>query len=163
MGFREAMQGNQTAMGVIAAIVLIIAVALITRSGASAPGSATSRWFYDLQTGELYVESTQGLPPLAREGASEGVLAHVYGCGDCSQDNIDIAYLEKYSEEAKAAAAAAGDSVAARPNASLLALVPAVGEEPQWQNSEGEAAQQIVLSVVQLRRQCQGGFLPCRP
>ncbi len=163
MGLREAMQGNQMAMGVIAAIVLIIAVALITRSGASPPGSATSRWFYDLQTGELYTESTQGLPPLSRDGGSEGVLAHVYGCGDCSDGNIDIAYLEKYSDEAKEAAAVTDNPVAARPNASLLALVPAAGEEPQWQSSEGNAAQQIVLRVVQLRRQCQSGFLPCRP
>ncbi len=61
-------------------------------------------YFYDLGTDQLFAAPATELPPIdAPSGAGNGVRVYVYGCGDCSDANRFIAYLEKYTPHAKAA------------------------------------------------------------
>jgi hypothetical protein len=54
------------------------------------------RWFYDLQSGELFTHDGNARPPVAAPSGGEGVLALVYSCGSCNDPSSrHVAYLEK--------------------------------------------------------------------
>ena len=52
----------------------------------------------------LFSDKSDKVPPIdAPSGPNNGVLAQVYGCGDCAKANRFIAYLQKFTPEAKKA------------------------------------------------------------
>ena len=111
MGIREQLR-NPAVGGGIAVAFLLLAVFIMASSGGSGGGAdAPSLQFYhDLNTGKLF-ESPAGnlLPVDAPSGALQGgspsdiggkagVRAHVYSCGECTESEVLVSYLEYYPE-----------------------------------------------------------------
>jgi len=156
---------SQAIKVVVAGVVLLVAVVMIvSRLGGPSAPKQVSRWFYDVGSGELYTEANQVLPPIARESGSQGVLAHVFACGECTEANRKLAFIEMFTEEGKAYAInPPEDDMSGVNPGRQVAWEPASGEQPQWVGAHTEFGQQIVMSIAQLRRQCQEGFQPCTP
>lgn len=99
MGWDE-IRGNRTGLGV--AVTLLVLAAVITvwsRSGAA----PRQRYFYNLQSGDLVAHATAEAPPVTLRSGAQGVLAHVFACGDCATNKPFIGFLAKYSDEDKRA------------------------------------------------------------
>lgn len=100
---------HPTAVGVGAIALLVILLGLgVMRMGSSGgkPPIRDGVWFYDVNTGKLFVAGVDQIPPIdTPSGAEAGVIAHVWSCGSCEDESsLKIAYLEKYTtEEAKEA------------------------------------------------------------
>lgn len=88
----------------VGAAVLVLAVSLWRMLGGGGGAKPDGRWYLDLNTGELFAYRGYELPPIPAPSGGEGVLAHVYACGDCGDPaQRVIVALEKYSPEGKAA------------------------------------------------------------
>lgn len=101
---REWLNNNSAIVTVAAVLVLLMALGIIIYTqGAGRRGPTQWQGYYmDLGTNELFAGKSTDIPPVdAPSGANQGVRAHVYGCGDCSEANRFIAYLERYTEKAK--------------------------------------------------------------
>lgn len=104
------MNGKRQFIGIVAAVLLIVALAAIYRQVCE-PGGArlpAQIWFYDLNTGKLFPASIDSVPPIAAPsgplptGEPAGVLAHVVTCTTCDESERIIVYLGTRSPEAQA-------------------------------------------------------------
>jgi hypothetical protein len=97
MGMRETLQSHPAIVGVIAVIVLVICAA--TWIPRSTPGGTPTRWFLDMETGELVAHHVEGLQsPVTLPSGHEGVWAHVFSCGDCDDKSQRfIGFIEKFT------------------------------------------------------------------
>lgn len=94
MSIREFTQKYPVVAVVLAVVVVGFAVYRV--AGGKRGGSGNLRWFYDVQTGQLFSHDGNALPPIAAPSGGEGVRAHVFTCGNCSNAaDRQIAYLEK--------------------------------------------------------------------
>lgn len=113
MSLRSYMNNNPAIVTVAAIVVLLICLGLIYRSLAGGGGTAQTIdvWYYDLNTGDLFVESSDSQPPIEApsgpfEGHPAGVRAYVFACEESGCDDPaqrKIGYLEMYTADAKAA------------------------------------------------------------
>ena len=100
---------NNNSMVMVGATVLLLCVAgwllykQIRGSGGGTVG-ATDVYYYDLDTGSLFTNKNDLYPPIDNPAGAKGkgVLAIVYGCGNCEEANRYIGYLQKYTDKAKA-------------------------------------------------------------
>ncbi len=157
MGLRQTIT-DKPIVGVCIAIVAFIAVALLLRAQSSNPASAGQRFYYDVTSGELVgFKADQPLPPVTLPSGNQGVLAHVFACGDCSSEQF-IGYLEQYTDAYKQAvtvdvtnmdgpalAPMSGHMVAADPN----------GGQPQWIESTSMQGSQV-MRAASIRCDAQG-------
>ncbi len=99
--------GAALAAGLIAASVAVA----VLRGGRDTP---TKQWFYDLQSGELYVMPGDVLAMAdAPSGPNQGVEAAVFSCGDCDDPSQRfIGYLVFYTDYYKAAMRGIQESLA---------------------------------------------------
>jgi len=113
--FRKFINQNSAVVTIGAVTVLVLALAAIVLQmqgpGAGARGPQDI-WFYDLNTGELFVAKSNKLPPIAApsDGTEQdenpsipaGVKAHVFSCGSCQDEQERfIAYLETYPPDVR--------------------------------------------------------------
>jgi len=104
---QAALTRSQSLVGLGAALVLVASLVAVfwQLRGPSTSRFSTTEWYYDLNTGQLFAAPLGEIPPIAApsgplpDGSPAGVRAHVYGCGDCSEANRTIAYLETYTPE----------------------------------------------------------------
>ena len=101
--------GKNPVVAVVAVIVIIVAVIFMLRGGGDDRSSDVpqANW-YDTGTNELYgVKSADtGFPPMPAPSGKDGVMAHVFSCTGCTDKGSRfIGYLEKYTDEDKAAMA----------------------------------------------------------
>ncbi len=102
---RDWMNNNSAVVTVAAVMLLLVSLAVIvwTMKKPTMSGRIVDVYYYDLGNGQLFAAKATELPPIdAASGPGNGVRAYVYGCGDCSEANRFIAYLEKFTPEAKA-------------------------------------------------------------
>ncbi|UYV14069.1 MAG: hypothetical protein NCW75_07195 [Phycisphaera sp.] len=149
------------------------AVAYFTLIGGNEPLGSLS-YFYDESAQELFVSRSQQYPPIegidsGDSDASDGVQAVLYTCCDsCNDGTPQIAYLQRYTDEAKQvferADAAIAEGRAGPPEAadrkyvSANTLVRRVAD-PTWHpkpSREGQDIAGILLS------KCPGGVFPRR-
>jgi hypothetical protein len=88
----------------IAVVLLIVGGVLIVkygggqdRRGGPAPDSL---YYLDLQSGELVHGPTDGLSPIDLPSGNQGVRAFVYTCGDCTESELLVGYVQKYNDKA---------------------------------------------------------------
>lgn len=101
---REWLNNNSAIVTVAAVLVLLMALGIIIWTQGSGNRLSTNYevYYMDLGTNELFAGKITEIPPIdAPSGPNQGVRAHVYGCGDCSEANRFVAYLERYTEKAK--------------------------------------------------------------
>lgn len=109
MKLREFMNNNPAIVTVGAVVVLVVALGILFSSMGGGGSGQTIRelYFYDLNTNELFVGDAQQYPPIEAPsgpmdgGHNAGVRAVVFGCGDCSESNRYIAWLETYTMDVK--------------------------------------------------------------
>jgi hypothetical protein len=141
MGIRNLLEQHQGAAIVIIAIILASSAVIILRSGAITTPDKQA-YFFDLDTGELFTADRELQAPIAApSGEGNGMRAVVFGCGSCNADDLRVAYIMKYSDDAGTAIgpdmAGAGDAppqqlAGAVQKEPLVAAPPAAGEQPQW-------------------------------
>ena len=133
MGPGGSTSNNKTGIGIaVALLVLAVAITVWSRGG---PGPG-QRYYYDLQIGELIAHATQEVPPITLRSGTQGVLAHVYACGDCATNETFIGFLTKYSDQDKRAMAAEVQEEDIQ--GPMQVPVPLVAREPQSPGGELE-------------------------
>jgi len=117
---REWANKNSVVVTVGVVLVLLFALGFIVKSATrSGAGPAKPKWFYCLETQQLFGADISSISPIESPWGGEGVEAIVYFCGDCKGDP-QIAYLTKYNPEIKGAieqmaAKAEGENVSMPP------------------------------------------------
>jgi len=121
---------------VILIVVLAAGALIIIRSGGNRPLPGMSRhaYFYDLNTGELFTAEADRIPPIdapsgvlrGTQGDKAGVRAYVFTCGDNTESDRYIAWIETYTPEAQRAVA----EQRKRPATSHPVAGPGVGFTP---------------------------------
>lgn len=159
MGFREVIQGNRGAL-LLVVVLLALSVVIFSRSRPS-KGGGDQRWFYDLQAGKLFAHSVRNLPPVTAPSGGEGVLAHVYACGECTEAQRTVVYLEKYTDAGKAwAIDTPTDQEGAINTGHLIGLLSDTGEVT-WVVAESRDGNAITERIGRLCPDQRP--TPCRP
>lgn len=186
--FRDFMNNNSALVTIVAVVVLVISLGVIIMN-TRGPGAvrAIDLYFFDLSTGQLFVASSDQIPPIDSPGGPlntpqgakpAGVRAHVFACGECpdlkgmNTEQVKaagayIAYLEMFTEQGKAAMTAPAPADGQGPPPEMMmdpmqsTLVKRV-EDPQWMPMYSEPGYRLTESAVQ---QCPDGTPPiaCRP
>ncbi len=157
------MLNEKPALGVTLAIVLLVATGLMVwRNTASGSGAPTEADYWDLSSGELTSAPISDQPPAGT------VMARVYTCGTCSDDQLQVLMIEKMTDEARQLSQ---EPVAVDPDANeanqspsaqvqlvvsmgtLVAAPPEAGGEPQWVIKGTPAAVPIEMRFLTL---CNG-------
>lgn len=130
MSLQDVIQKNQPVIAVVAIVVLVFAVYSTMRTTGAVGGGPPRVYYYDLQSGDLFVDVKNQDAPIDAPSGGQGVLAHVYSCTDCGDEaSRFVAYVEKLTDEAKA------EAVKTEPDLQLLAegrVISAVGDEMNW-------------------------------
>lgn len=158
MSLLEKMESNKpVAYGIIAVILLAAgALAMMNMRG---PSRATSAWYYDLGTGELFPASLHDIPPIdTPSGEGKGVKATVMSCGGCGASERFIAWFETLTPEAKNVLKSYGpdpDPVAMADDTRSMqilsagSLIAKPGDgEPRWIRKEAPEGNQIVREAM---------------
>jgi hypothetical protein len=150
--------------------IIIIALSLIgtiswLSMGVSQGDGPKNLWFYDLNTGSLFVGDVALLPPTeapsgelrgAPAGTAAGVLASVIKIE--GQDERKIVFLQKYQPDIKAAIASARENTNVPPadyekirDRTLVARPPAKAGDPiQWFAMSSPDGQKIITETETL-------------
>jgi len=93
MVFRESINQNQTGMAIAAVGLLVVAILLgIWKTGGfrSSAAEADGKWYYALESGQLFAGPLDATPPLDAPTGGEGVQAHVFTCDDsCGNGDLE--------------------------------------------------------------------------
>lgn len=101
MTIREWVNKNSAAVTVGVILVLLVALGFIIKSSVGGgAGEAKPKWFYCLETQQLFGADISSISPIESPWGGEGVEAIVYFCGNCKGEP-QIAYLTKYNPEMK--------------------------------------------------------------
>lgn len=183
MKARDWMNNNSALVTIAAVVLLVISLGVIIMQ-TRGPGSvrAIDLYFYDLNTGKLFVAKSDHIPPIkapsgpfGEQGLPGGVRAHVFSCGECGdftgmtaeqvvQAGGYIAYLEMYTPQGKAALTADPSD----PNAAPMMIDPMEQtlvkpvDGDQWMSMYSERGYRMTDAAMQ---QCPDGSpgQACRP
>lgn len=154
---------------VAAVVILAAALALLLNSG-EATVDVGQRYFYDVESGKLFAAPASALPPIdAPSGSGNGVRAEVISCGECTDGQMRIVYLERYNEAAIHAAQNpgvdpdiedAGDRARHLLEGTLVAREPGDGEDIAWYSAASPAGQAI---QAEYHEHCGGKPNACAP
>lgn len=107
MQIREWLKNNPVIGGAIVAGIMLTAILILVLSllpTNPTPASTPNNYYYDMQSGELFVADVSLIPPIKAPSGGEGVLAQVYACGECGDDSeLFVGILRKYSPAGKQA------------------------------------------------------------
>jgi len=147
-------------VGVVIVIVVLGIVGYVMFSRSSTSVEPGSRFYYDVSSGEMVTfKANEPLPPVTLPSGKEGVLAHVYACGDCSSEQF-VGYLQKFTDEYKQIVtrvidpSQSTDPVVRPMTGELVAANPDAGGQPKWIEMNSEAGTQIIRAV---RERCAQG------
>lgn len=158
MNLSELTERHPKAVALTAVIVLAIALGLVLARGGGARthGPRDAVYYVDLQTRQLFTAREQ-LPPIAAPSGGQGVRAYVFGCGGCDEAQRFTAYLENYTEEARAALEesrsvrdpAARDALDRQIERGHTVALFDPQQELRWVPESGSAGQQVIRSFTQ--------------
>ena len=104
-GLRSGVNQKSALVGLVAVLILVGSLfAIMWQLGGSRRGGNAPRnvFFMDVSNGELFPAPVNSIPPIdAPSGPGNGVKAYVYTCGSCSKSEWFIAYVQKYTPEAR--------------------------------------------------------------
>ena len=113
MQVRDWMNENQPIVAGVVILILLLSFARImcTLMGDNRAPRITEFFYYDVNTGNLFVANYEAVSPIAapsdidnNTGRLNGVRAFVFSCTDCSDpDTYMIKYLQRYTPKAKEA------------------------------------------------------------
>ncbi|MEM9348526.1 MAG: hypothetical protein AAGB26_18305 [Planctomycetota bacterium] len=142
--------GYSIAGGIFLIAIIIAGISLMS-SGGGEPETTSRFYYYDMQTGELFVDEANLIPPIKAPSGGEGVIAEVYSCGDCEGEKF-VGLLRKYSDAAKEA------MEKELPPDTKGILVRLAGAHSRWVPEDSKAGQEMrASSVAAARSRCPGG------
>jgi hypothetical protein len=162
MSLRESINANPALTSVLAVTLLLAAVAIALYASGVFGGSRLSvtdkSYFYDMQTRQLFAAKATFVPPIEAPSGGEGVLAQVYGCGDCTGERV-IGLLRKYTPSAKLAIESGRPP---DPDGQLVRLPHA---DSAWVSANSPQGQKMRLTAAaDVYARCQGKEpRPCFP
>jgi len=163
MSVRSFLNNNPAVMTIAAIVVLLICLAVIysNLTGSGGNRRIVDVYFYNIDTGDLYAEPANSIPPVDTDaGPGTGVRAHVYSCGSCTPDEWTIAYLEKFSDDARDAIVNNPESMEAAQAYDSGLLVRGLDDQ-EWVPVYSEQGMQVSEALANL---CPAGSLkPCLP
>lgn len=158
-GVRDTLAKHQRLVIVLALVLLGVTWWRIL-SGDAMPENGGRAYFYDMDTGKLYVDSAMKNPPTKAPSGGEGVIAHVFTCADPADESKRfIGFLEKYTPEyqkTRDQGQAMLPSMAARHQ---LIRAPEGGD---WVPLDSEGGQRI-LAALAARRKPGENMVSCVP
>lgn len=173
MQIRDWMGSNQPIVAGIAILVLIFSFAYMTctLSGGGSGGYRviTEHFFYDLNTGEVYVASSDLVPPVSSPSDEargtkryNGVRAYVFSCTDCSDySSHEVRYLQRFTPKSKKMQEQMRDG---KMSDEMIMMVSPEEEseikrpdDEEWYPAMSEEAQEIFEETY---RECDNGELP---
>jgi hypothetical protein len=100
---RTTINEHSAAVSIVAAVIAILAIVWIFHnSSGGGLGNAPMAYYYDTSTHQFYTYRSSRPPPLKNAaGKRTIVLAYMYTCSSCH--NRKIAWLQKYSKQAREA------------------------------------------------------------
>jgi hypothetical protein len=136
MGIRETIQ-DKPAAGIVVVVVVVLGIVAFNAARFSDHAEPGSRFYLNVDTGEIEVFNAQSsLPPVKLPSGSNGVLAHVFACGDCDGGEQFVVFLEKYTDEYRQAATAeVSDNMAPITTPVVghhVAILPEDGADIRW-------------------------------
>ena len=184
MKVRDWLNNNSAVVTLLAVVVLVISLGVIIMNSTSSQRSRiVDMYYYDMNTGKLFIGKSDALPPIEApsgpiNNSPAGVRAYVFACGDCPADidgaseeelkemNVFIGWLEKYSEQAKAALAKQQEDPAADVDY-FMAIeqgqhVSAPGSN-RWVGANSEAGFRLMERISQLCGSTGEIPKPCYP
>lgn len=101
--FRDWANRNSAVATIAAVAILVVALVMLVSSGGGGPTASGNAYFYDLETGEVFVGDATAIPPIQSPAGNQAVRAHFYTCTECTEEARFLGYYEKYTDEAKKA------------------------------------------------------------
>jgi len=107
---REWLNKNSAPVTIVSIFLLIMALGAIVwqMKPTQYEYEPVDVWYYDLNTGELFPEKSNRIPPVetpsgpvGSQDMPAGVRAYVFSCGECTRDEMYIGWLEMFTKEAK--------------------------------------------------------------
>jgi hypothetical protein len=158
MGIRESLAGKPIVSVVVVVVLIALSVWITSRQG-----RVVGPTYYDVQTGELFPYRGEELPPITAPSGGEGVIAHVFACGSCDDEDARfIGYLEKYTDEGKAQVKRTAEAIAAstkdnppppQPLPQRVVSAYEKGKPPRWVSALDPIA---VRSITDVHDRCAG-------
>lgn len=131
MSLRDWMNNNSALVTIAAVVLLVVTLGwIILQAKGPSASRMKSQYYYDLNTGTIFTADSSEMPPIEtpsgpdKTGKPAGVRARVFACGDCRRSYVGmtvaqieeadafIAFLEKFTPEAKKSMEEAKDTVA---------------------------------------------------
>ena len=165
MALRDSMNSNPLVGVCVVAAIVAVAIVFTVMALSADPDEqfrVDKRWFYDLETKELFETDKTAVAPIAAPSGKEGVLAHVFGCGDCAGDTF-TGYLETNSPEAREALLNSGTM---DPEAVRKAVVEGNrirSLEGNWVASRSKDGQALKKQVIDKCGALGKSLKPCYP
>ena len=166
MDFLERWPKTSVAVTAAALILAVVSLANYFIRGNQRPKG--DLWFYDIKARRLFPASDLGVPPIdSPSGPGTGVRAQVFSCGECTEKERFIAYLETLTPQGKELVEAQvkangnrtgiGFALEKQPYAVLVRLV----DDETWY-PQASAEGQALMQAGRLRGGCQHPR-PCVP
>lgn len=186
MNARDFLNNNSALVTIIAVVILVVSLGVIIMN-TRGPGAVQTvdLYFYDLNTGQLFVAASDQIPPIDVPGGQPiqtaqgpkpaGVRAHVFACGTCpdvtgmNADQVkaagaQIAYIEMFTEQGKAAMTAPPNAQGPGPMMvdPMEQTLVAKAEDRKWLPMYSEQGYRLTEGAIQ---PCPDGSPPlaCRP
>lgn len=189
MSVRHWINNNPAAAGVGAILAVALVIGFVFWQGAgTGVGGDSDVYYYDPQTGELFVDLADHLPPIETpSGGSDGARAYIYACEGCPGESFEgktpgeieeagafVGYLLQYDAEARRILLEARDDEQGEPltleqdqritNAEERGQMVRRLEDGEggWVPAYQRSAEAI---MEQVHQRCEGGARPpeCRP
>ncbi len=168
MSVREWLNQNPSVTTIGAIVLLGLCLWFIIHQLSTGPGSELNprAYYYDLNTGELFVDDSSKFPPIEApsgpdpDGQPAGVRAIVFSCSSCDdEDSLWVGYLEKFANPPTRRESGSAADEAALGATAMLVRAPDGGK---WVSDQSMVGAQIMNAVG---KKCGEGVKPiqCEP
>ena len=105
MSIRDRVNENSSLFTIVAILVLVGALAYMFAGSIGGGGGGEipdEQYFWDTQNQQFVARPMSDVAPVKLDSGAEAVKAVVYSCSGCGADTLEIAWLEKYPQKARA-------------------------------------------------------------
>ena len=170
MGLREMIDKNPAVgYGLVGGILVLSVVIYILASGEEEfKTHGKSRYYYDMDSKELYVvtDTLHPDPPMKAPSGGEGVHAIVFSCSDCADESThEVGMLTKYTKKLVDALARKrnGEDVAGIGEIERKGKLVRFADSDDWVPLDSEDGSKINVASMRGRDKCPKTVKTCWP
>lgn len=157
---RDWVNSNQATVMTGAGVLALVAVAVMISQCRGGPQKnewgVRQAYFYDATTKKVFIDDETKISPITSPDGNEAYRAHLFTCGNCTEEERFIGYLEMYPAEAKELIEnnrGTDEAEQAAYEQRMLAAAPKDGGALQWVSALSDEGAQL-LAV-----KCESGAL----